>query len=102
MVENTFTDLNVQDVEVGAALFKSLQLYPVSLTDPQVFGKMKEIVDYLNEDIDALWTIETISRGNKNPKISALDNMYNYVQLQKQRKAFGSKLQQIEKELSNY
>lgn len=102
MFDSSFTDLNIQDMEVGATLFKNLRLSTAALTDPAMFSKLRTIVDYLNNDVDPLWTIETIVRSNKNPATPAIEHMFNYVKIKNEMADYKRKIEKLDSELSTY
>ena len=98
----TFSDMGVNDIEIGVALHKTLALNEFDLSMPEKMRQLQEIAEFMNDHPDAVGTIERVARSNKNPNISNLDHMIGFVALSKQKLGILNKLDEINNQLKYY
>lgn len=94
-------DMNI-DPLIGAHLFKTLQVSLEEMTDNNISNKMKDIVDFVSQLPDPLFVIDSVPARNRGGKMSNLDFLYTFVQLNKQRDEAQQRLSEIDKQLEFY
>lgn len=101
-MDNILNDINADPI-IGAHLFKTLNVSPYAVSaDPSLFAKVRQIADFFSGHPDPLFVIDSVSRSNKNPNIKQVDHLASYVKLSKDKFAYLSKLDQLDKELKYY
>ena len=98
----TFTDMGVDDIEVGVSLHKALGLNEFDLSMPDKMRQLQEIAEFMNIHPDAVGTVERVARSNKNPNISQLDHMLGFVSLSKEKLKILDGLDNINNQLKFY
>lgn len=98
----TFTDLGFNDILIGTELFTKLRISEGDLMSPAISLQLQEIADFLNHDVDPIFTINTVSRSNKDPKRSDLEHFSSFVQLNKNKNNLKQSLEEVERQLEFY
>lgn len=101
--QNTsFTEMGVNDIELGVTLHKVLGLNEMDLAMPDKMRALQDIAEFMNEYPDAIATVERVARSNKNPNISNLDHMLGFISLSKEKLKVLDSLDNINNQLRFY
>jgi hypothetical protein len=98
---SAFTDVGISNIELGAELYTSMRVSFEDLTLGGAKDKMKEIAGFAGEFEDSLPLIRS-AMSKKPLDVNAVDHIYSFVLLQRQRMETKNKLRHIEDEISLY
>lgn len=94
---------NFRDIEIGATLFKALQMSHLAMQDSREMAKINEIAEYVNTLPDPIWAIQRVAKGTaKLGDQKPIDHFLSYVRLEKEKGALAEKIKILDKELSLY
>lgn len=92
-----FTDIGIQDIGVGVALFDALRVGPDRLAiDNQMVGKIQIIAEFLNNEPDPTFTIQKIVSSNRSEGMEPVDHFVNFVNLEEKRRTMEKELDDLE------
>lgn len=97
-----FTDIGIDNIEIGVELFNATKINQSDLTDATIVNKIKTIADFLKDHPDPVFIIQSVSRSNSNPDRSNLEHLYSFVGLQNQKKETQETLDKLNNELKHY
>ncbi len=98
----SFTDMGVNDIELGVILHQTLGLGEFDLQIPDNMNKLREIAEFMNIHPDAVGTVQRVGRSNKNPNTSQIDHMMAFVALSKEKLRVLDGLDDINNQLKFY
>ena len=98
----TFSNIGIENFEIGTYLFKALNVGAYELSDPQNAHKLAEISNFLENDLDPNFTISSVIRSNKSPNIKNIDHLYGYVKLKQSKMELQTKIEELDNQLKYY
>lgn len=96
----TFLNDMGADPFVTGELIQMVGLDPEMLSNPVVFNRMKDVIDYVKNAPDKRYFVNK-AIGGKNIE-NKLDHLWGYVELHKQKDDFTRKIKNIDEEISFY
>lgn len=100
MENNIINSSNNLDIAVD--LSDSLSLSSWEMEDVQTARKVKEIIDFLNEEKDPYFYLSIMKRTSMKSTMKPVDHFYTYVELQKKTKQLQRQLESVNQELKYY
>ena len=102
-IERTvFTDMGFRDILIGSELFRALKISEGDMLSPITVSQIQEIANFLNDDIDPMFTIDRLSRSNKNPSRSNIEHFSSFIKLSNNKQELKKTLEEVDRQLEFY
>ncbi|MCK9370787.1 hypothetical protein M0R04_12830 [Candidatus Dojkabacteria bacterium] len=97
-----FTENGFKDIDLGVTFFRAMQLGTIDLKDPVTVSKVQEIADFLEDQEDPGFVLQSLMASNKSHELRNIDHIYTFVLLNKEKNALMNKLDSLNKQLKYY